>query len=111
MFSKIIKEQDLKMFQFLKCAFKQTTGLYCAGCGSTRAAHALVHFDVSTAFRKNPLLVILLPLLAVGIVLEGLAWLLKDRYRGPRVRLPGRLAWVLVAVVLPTSSSPYPPTN
>lgn len=69
------------------CVFNEITGLHCAGCGSTRAAYALTHLDVGTAFRKNALLVITLPLLLAGIVIEGAAWLLGDRYRGPRVRL------------------------
>ncbi|NIP97769.1 MAG: hypothetical protein GWO24_31795, partial [Akkermansiaceae bacterium] len=50
------------------------------------------------ALRKNPLLVIALPALVVGVVMEGAAWLLGDRYRGPRVRLGRSLAWLVPVV-------------
>jgi hypothetical protein len=44
------------------CAFHKATGLLCPGCGSLRAAHHLLHGELVTAFRFNPLLVTLLPL-------------------------------------------------
>jgi hypothetical protein len=47
------------------CAFHKLTGLYCPGCGSTRALHALLHGDVLTAMRFNILAVIGLPVLAI----------------------------------------------
>lgn len=37
------------------CAFAQTTGHPCPGCGTTRSALALLHGDVLGAFRWNPL--------------------------------------------------------
>ena len=43
------------------CVLHQTTGLLCAGCGSLRALHQLLHGHLVTAFRFNPLLVIALP--------------------------------------------------
>lgn len=46
---------------FLPCLFNLFTGLYCPGCGATRALHALVHFDLVGALSMNPLLVLLLP--------------------------------------------------
>ena len=50
------------------CVFYQFTGLYCPGCGMTRAAHALVHGDLVQMLAMNPLLPLLmlaLPLLAL----------------------------------------------
>ena len=46
---------------FLPCLFNLFTGLFCPGCGATRALHALVHFDLPGALSMNPLLVLLLP--------------------------------------------------
>ena len=40
------------------CPFYALTGLYCPGCGSGRAATALVHLDVLTALRNNILFVL-----------------------------------------------------
>ena len=57
---------------FPPCLFHKMTGLYCPGCGSTRAAHALLHGDVIAALGYNLLLVALLPLLAWhGISIVG----------------------------------------
>ena len=51
---------------FPPCMFHAFTGLYCIGCGLTRALHALVHGDVSGALAMNPrgvLLLVLVPLM------------------------------------------------
>jgi hypothetical protein len=43
---------------FPSCFFHSLTGLYCPGCGSTRALHALLHGDLVAAIRFNPLFVV-----------------------------------------------------
>lgn len=53
---------------FLPCLFHAFTGLYCPGCGITRALHALVHGDFGQMMAMNPLLPLLLlavPMLAL----------------------------------------------
>lgn len=50
---------------FPKCPFKMLTGLPCAGCGSQRALHSLLHGDVLQAARYNIMVVILLPILFI----------------------------------------------
>ena len=40
-----------------QCQFHQLTGLYCPGCGNTRALHALVHGNIIKSLRCNVLLV------------------------------------------------------
>lgn len=52
---------------FPPCAFRELTGFYCVGCGTTRMLHALAHLDIPRAFSMNPLAMLLLsisPLLA-----------------------------------------------
>src|SRR5438067_2053494 len=44
-----------------KCAFYQSTGLLCPGCGSLRALHQLLHGHWAEALRFNALLVLFLP--------------------------------------------------
>lgn len=39
------------------CPVHALTGLYCPGCGTTRAASALVNGNVLLAWRQNPLLI------------------------------------------------------
>ena len=45
------------------CPFHALTGLFCPGCGSTRALHALLHGELAVAWSMNPLLMLLLPVL------------------------------------------------
>lgn len=46
-----------------QCLLYDLTGIYCAGCGATRALHALLHGQVLQALHDNALFVIALPLL------------------------------------------------
>lgn len=45
-----------------KCLFHEMTGLYCPGCGSTRALHCLLHGELGAALHENALAVLALPL-------------------------------------------------
>jgi len=42
----------------LKCPLYRTTGVYCPGCGSQRAIHHLLHFDLIKAAHNNMLLLL-----------------------------------------------------
>jgi hypothetical protein len=44
------------------CLFHAFTGLYCPGCGATRALHRLAHGDFIAALRLNALVALGLPL-------------------------------------------------
>ena len=46
-----------------QCLLYHATGIYCAGCGATRAAYALLHGRLLEALHDNALFVTLLPLL------------------------------------------------
>jgi hypothetical protein len=45
------------------CLYKLITGRECYGCGMTRAVLSALHFNFSSAFNFNKLVVIVLPLL------------------------------------------------
>ena len=47
------------------CPFHAMTGLYCPGCGATRAVHALVHGDVVHALAMNPMFTLTLPVVVL----------------------------------------------
>jgi len=53
------------------CLFHVVTGLYCPGCGSTRALHQLLHGNLVAAFRFNPLMVAALPLVCYCLLSQG----------------------------------------
>ena len=70
-----------------KCMFHQLTGLYCPGCGATRALSAMLHGDLRSSLHNNLLLFPLLALIAVLIV-------------KPEISLKRPVAITIVAVVL-----------
>lgn len=55
---------DPSQYPFPQCPFYRLTGLKCPGCGSQRALHQLLHFNILSAFKYNALLVVSIPLLA-----------------------------------------------
>lgn len=38
---------------FPRCTFNSLTGYYCPGCGSQRAIHSLLHFDIAGVVHHN----------------------------------------------------------
>jgi hypothetical protein len=58
---------------FPPCPIHVATGLYCSGCGATRALHCLLHGDVSGAMAKNPLVVVALPFIVLLCLRPSLA--------------------------------------
>ena len=57
------------------CPLYATTGLYCPGCGGTRAVYDLAHGDILGALSMNPLFTLAVPLLAVLWV----RWFVRSR--------------------------------
>ncbi|WP_239128076.1 DUF2752 domain-containing protein [Planobispora siamensis] len=80
------------------CPFLVLTGLYCPGCGGLRAVHALANGDPVAALGLNPLLVLMVPALAV---LWG-HWTLRSWKGEPFARKAPRAvyAWILLALMI-----------
>ncbi len=70
-----------------KCLFHQLTGLYCPGCGATRALSALLHGNLKASLHNNALLI---PLGATLFVLIA----------KPEISLKRPVAFAIVAIVL-----------
>ena len=49
----------------IPCYIHKITGLYCPGCGVTRMCIKLIHLDLYGAFRSNPVVLAIAPILAV----------------------------------------------
>jgi hypothetical protein len=62
---------------FPPCLFRKLTGYHCPGCGAQRAIHQLLHGNLREAFRYNALLVLLLPYVSLGFVLD-----VRNQFRG-----------------------------
>lgn len=81
------------------CTFRKLTGLYCPGCGMTRAAHASLHGEFSRAFAMNPVGMVLFPLAVAGIGFEVLAWV-RNRPDGLRLNFGPRISYGIAATVI-----------
>ena len=77
--------------------FHDLTGWHCPGCGSTRAAHALLNGRFGEALAFNPVFTLGLPL--AGLVLVGAA-LGKGHWSLPAISGPAVLAGLLLFGVL-----------
>ena len=79
------------------CQFHFLTGLYCPGCGATRASYQLLHGNFLTALHDNALYIIALMALAVRGV-----WFLKRRfyYQPVRFFLPPSALWTFLGVAV-----------
>lgn len=82
-----------------RCALYVTTGLYCPGCGSTRALYYLLHGEVAAALRCNLLLVCGLPVLAFVSARYGYCWWARKPL--PRLNIqPWQIKILIGALVL-----------
>ena len=70
-----------------KCLFHEWMGLYCPGCGGTRALYALLHGDLKTSLHENLLLIPAGPTAAALIAF-------------PRIVLRRPVAVAIIAVVV-----------
>jgi len=83
---------------FPPCPVRYLTGLYCPGCGSLRALHALLHGDLRRALAMNPMMVVTLPFVTYGLVSAALVEL---RGKGlPQVMLPASWIRALCAAII-----------
>lgn len=94
----LIKKVDpMKVNFFPPCLFNKLTGLYCPGCGMTRATHALLNFRIKEAFDFNPLFFILLPFLAYMGIMQSIS--LYKYQKMSVIKIPYWIV-VLIAVVV-----------
>jgi Protein of unknown function (DUF2752) len=83
---------------FPPCPIRYLTGLYCPGCGSLRAMHALLHGELARAWAMNPLMIVMLPFVTYGLVSAAL---LELRGNGlPEVMLPAKWIRAFCVVVV-----------
>ncbi len=77
------------------CPLHELTGWHCPGCGSTRAAHALLHGDVMQAVSKNALVVCGAP-----IALALWTWNRRRTGHAWTTAVPQRWIWSVLLVMV-----------
>lgn len=93
-----------------KCPTWALFHLYCAGCGTLRAVHDLLHGDLAGALAMNSVMVLALPFLLHGL------WATMAQHRTGRAlphwmtsgRAGQALIWVLVAYTVMRNLPWYP---
>ena len=83
----------------LPCVVHSLTGLYCPGCGASRALASLLRLDFYRAFRWNPLLVLLFPFALFYLVWGSVSFVRCGRNTLDD-RIPTKLLWFIVALLL-----------
>ncbi|WP_428221987.1 DUF2752 domain-containing protein [Gaoshiqia sediminis] len=85
---------------FPSCPFKVLTGYDCAGCGSQRAIHYLLHFDIPAAYKANALFVIAMPYLLLGAILDLIRKPIGCMLKIRKFLFGTRAIFVVLAVVI-----------
>lgn len=78
--------------------FLWLTGLFCPGCGATRALHSLLHGQLGTALSYNPLVILGVPVAAYVYFS-----FLSSVFLGRRFPAPSGLqgySWLIPAVII-----------
>ena len=83
---------------FVPCPVRALTGVWCPGCGLTRAAHQLFRGDIVQALSFNALA----PLFAAGLAVAWVAWYRVVTGAGvpPRIRDLRPTTYVMFAAVV-----------
>jgi hypothetical protein len=81
-----------------RCPIYLTTHWLCPGCGSTRALHALLHFDIQTALHYNALFTLLFPAVSLWFGFICYRTMRYDQF--PRLVFPRSAAACLIVTVV-----------
>ena len=76
----------------IPCIINKITGLYCPGCGATRAIYSLLELKFYQAFRYNILIVIFLPF--------GMAFLFYKYVLKGKKQIPNYIWFFIVIIVV-----------
>ena len=84
---------DPENHTFPQCVFYKLTGWKCAGCGSQRMFHALLHGDIAMAWHYNAAILIATPILVTMAIAGAL------RHQKPRFYNVMYSQWVIWSIV------------
>ena len=81
----------------IPCIFYKLTGLYCPGCGITRAFFSLMQLDFKRAIHNNLLIIIVVPFLLYYLIIKLKNWITFKKIDNI---YPNFLWYILVAITI-----------
>ena len=81
----------------IPCVFHELTGLYCPGCGITRAIFALFEFNLKKAVQYNILIFIIGPFLLYYSIKKIYNWVLDKKEKNI---LPNLLVYIMLIITI-----------
>ena len=85
---------------FPKCPFKELTGLKCPGCGSQRAVHYLLNFDIFNAIKENVILVLSIPYILIGLVFDSLKKPNENILKWRKILFGRKAIFVILSIII-----------
>lgn len=82
----------------IPCVFNLITGLKCPGCGVTKMCLSLIRLDIGAAFKANPAILLLSPLMAFTAGRMLYVYIKYDRHRETFTQIS--VCFMLVVLVL-----------
>lgn len=82
----------------MPCLFRALTGLYCPGCGGTRAVKALLKGEVITSFFYHPLIIYVV----LVFVVFAFSWFIHEKTKNPKFRLhfDNKYAYIGIGIIV-----------
>ena len=82
----------------MPCVFQELTGLYCPGCGGTRAVKALMKGNVITSFLYHPLVIYVVLVAAVF----AFSYIIYAKTKNPKFRLQfdNKYAYIGIGIIV-----------
>jgi hypothetical protein len=85
---------------FPKCPFRVLTGLKCPGCGSQRAIHYLLNFDIFNAIKENVILVLSIPYILTGLVFDSLKNSNENILKWRKILFGRKAIFVILTIII-----------
>ncbi|MBQ3561577.1 MAG: DUF2752 domain-containing protein [Oscillospiraceae bacterium] len=83
----------------IPCPVYQMTGLYCSGCGASRALRSVLHFDFYQALRYNAVFTLALPFIAVYFCALAISYIRSGKDSVSQ-KIPMWPVWVFIAAAV-----------